>query len=356
MEFSIYQSTLKRLVRKNSHGVFDGKAKIQRLRAELNNLRGEYKIWDGLTDKKSPQAVELRKELKNKMGLIVAMNVELISHELVSLSVLLGNTSPQRFYEWHGHLDGLFPDPDWVEHDLMELADLEQCWGVEYRSQYKGYRETIKANTVFGFQIFCKIGSVIGVDLAELLNEDYIWLLLNGTNQMEITTATEKDFDDYQSAIIAYSNSIHQVSKEHIYTYLFGLIEEILELAKAMKDGSDELAVLKEMGDVMAYSSIILHLFYVKLSEVAEEPNFCRQGGVDVDSLYTDALRFSAYFKRTSRGDKELDAMTLKTMISELFIGLGDCHVSFYLVMQLNLQKLHDRQNRGTQLGSGDNR
>lgn len=150
---------------------------------------------------------------------------------------------------------------------------------------------------------------------------------------------------------------------------ILGLQNEIGELVSvvnnidAYKDKDGELAIKKETGDVFWY-----------LAEVCTTLNLSLQAIVDTDSSYTfvppglslllHASELSGIAKKAIRDNKgEITQVTL-SKIQEVLIAITknlvammrDYNIDVTEVLQMNLDKLQSRKERGVLTGSGDNR
>lgn len=180
---------------------------------------------------------------------------------------------------------------------------------------------------------------------------------------METETLTFDDIartlDEYQT--LADETAVYPDQYKIAYPAL-GVVEEAREFLNAVFDqqGRDEVAVLKEAGDVFWYcSALALDLGYT-LSECFEiQSPKVRQPGEFLGLV----SELAGHSKKILRGDDNRAAKgeRVAAIISQVleyvveFIPGHQCD-AYNLVCDTNIAKLFDRKERGVLKGSGDNR
>ena len=160
--------------------------------------------------------------------------------------------------------------------------------------------------------------------------------------------------NSYQQFIVSYSETINPVGYEQLPTFFAGLSEEIFELFDELhRFESDKIAV--ESGDVLAYMSLVLHLYGVELGDLVSV-----DGELEEHNLLLAALAVMGTLKRLSRsndgekqvGDLVLACASLMTVIEN--INLYYTELDLKAILDCNMNKLEARRSKGTQKGSGE--
>ena len=184
---------------------------------------------------------------------------------------------------------------------------------------------------------------------------------------METEIKTEKlTFEDIAAILDEYQL---QADKTAVYPDQYkiaypalGVVEESREFLNSVFDskGRDEVAVLKEAGDVFWYCSALSYDLGYTLSECFEsETTRVTQPGEFLGVV----SELAGHCKKILRGDDNREAKSerVAAIISQVleyvveFIPGHPCD-AYRLVCETNIEKLFDRKERGVLKGSGDNR
>lgn len=188
--------------------------------------------------------------------------------------------------------------------------------------------------------------------------------------QKPVAVVDANSYQQQASVTAKYTKEIHMSGYNHLYPTL-GLINEyIYELKEKINLSisgaaiiSDE-DILAECGDVYWYIATICSEFNIKLSSIFD--------ALDVNDNYEQGVfacgKIAGYTKKLMRDStNKPDIAFIEKVIAEIKIiascvnyvvlscGGYDRYTPYY-VMDMNLEKLYDRLNRGTIHGSGDKR
>ncbi len=167
-------------------------------------------------------------------------------------------------------------------------------------------------------------------------------------------------YNSYQDFIVAYSNTFHKVSADNLNCYVVSLLEETAETLEVLLTGSDTTKVVKELGDCLAYMSLICHVLGKPLDSFMSK----LPGAIGDSSGLFDLVQYqvsiAGCYKRILRGDTGFTLDTLLLCVIQLVpvarkIALDNC-TTIEGVMAVNRVRLMARMANGTQKGSGSDR
>lgn len=137
-----------------------------------------------------------------------------------------------------------------------------------------------------------------------------------------------------------------------------GLVDEIGEFKEAVRVFEDPGSILKEGGDVLWYVAALVN--DLGLMEQVQRTSCGRPSALDIS-----AAKICGLVKKTYRDDEGTFRPEVKQEITELlsaiYMRLDDALVNsigctIEQAMEMNIEKLQGRKNRGTLQGSGDDR
>jgi hypothetical protein len=167
-------------------------------------------------------------------------------------------------------------------------------------------------------------------------------------------------YNSYQDFIVTYSNTFHKVSADNLSCYVVSLLEETAETLEVLLPGSDTTKVVKELGDCLAYMSLICYVLGKPLDSFMST----LPGGIGDGSGVLDLVQYqvslAGCYKRILRGDRGFTMDTLLLCVIQLVpiarkIALAHS-TTIDGVMAVNRVKLMARMANGTQKGSGSDR
>jgi NTP pyrophosphatase (non-canonical NTP hydrolase) len=165
-------------------------------------------------------------------------------------------------------------------------------------------------------------------------------------------------YNSYQDFIVTYSNTFHPVSADNLSCYVVALTEEVGELLEVLLTGSDTTKVVKELGDCLAYMSLVAQVLGLPLDSL----NLPEDIGDNLELL--DLVQYqvsvAGCYKRILRGDTGFTLDTLLLCVIQLVPvahKLAKAHsTTIEGVMAVNQAKLTARMANGTQKGTGSDR
>ena len=181
-----------------------------------------------------------------------------------------------------------------------------------------------------------------------------------------------KTFNEYQQA--AETTAVYPGIGNNILYPTLGLTDEVGEFVKALLIDGPKDKVLMEAGDVFWYLAMLCNEQCLRLSHVmVHDPIYIdkvnRQYGIPaaptiILQLFYRCAEISGIVKKAMRdhngyvddnGRNEI-AMAIRD-VGNRVIGLcAEQGIGIITILETNIEKLYDRQDRGVLHGSGDNR